>query len=311
MDLKKIVLMLIVLIVQRAVLAEPLIKQTSIHPKNLNGISFKARKEVETIADNLSVSAHDPYAASLPLIVSAELGDKKRYKLMRDHMLVELNALQKKPTDFPQWMRNESFKGWMLGRVLLAADAMTNTAMVMQIRCKLLHVLEEPLTKDDSLAFHTWAEAYFTAMDKKNYRMYQEKMRHDTMTLSDEYKAKRTHEALSNVLWACVMDLYAAANAEDRQNYELIKQEIRSLTGTESVSEGLEKNLLRTADSNDYPAWAMARVRLAAAVMHDADLYSEIEGALTSSTEGAKKADAKAEYALAIVDNQLAMVQGN
>ena len=36
-----------------------------------------------------------------------------------------------------------------------------------------------------------------------------------------------------------------------------------------SVTEALKTGLLRTADSNDYPAWAMGIVQLAAARMHD------------------------------------------
>ncbi len=308
-------LMLMVLVSQSASFAESLETQamfttaTQAHRKNLHDVPFEKRKEVEGIVDTLAAAAADPYAASLPLIANAELGNKKSYLVIRDHMQQALTALDQKPTDFPQWMRNNSFKAWMFGRVVLSADAMKDVRTLVLAKRKLVALLNQKMTPDDSLAFFAWAEGYTAALSDRAYTTYVKKMMRDAAELSDQYKAKPTHDGLSNTLWAWVMNLSAAANAGNQHDYNWIKDQILSLTGKKSVTEALETGLLRTADSNDYPAWAMAKVRLSAAVMHDRDLYQEIETSLTSSIENAKSAGAKAEYALAVVDNELAVVQ--
>lgn len=125
--------------------------------------------------------------------------------------------------------------------------------------------------------------------------------------LTEKYHANTAnHGALSNALWAWVMDL-SAASAKNYTDYKSIKMSILQLAGKKSIAEALETGLLRTADSNDYPAWALAKVRLAAAIMQDWKLYDELTPVVTASTEAAKSADAKAEYALAMGDNQWAI----
>lgn len=289
----------------------PTTTQPSSKPKNLNGIHFSERANIEGIIDELAKSAKDPYAASLPLIASAGLGDEKRYDATRAQMLSTLNTLDKKPDDCPQWMRNNSFKAWMFGRVLLAADNMSDAKTIGEAKNRLSLLLDEKMTKDDSDAFFTWAQGYRAALNNTEYETSKKRMISDSLRLSEKYKAKPTdHSALSDALWAWVMDLSASANANDKQGYELVKQQIKSLTGTESVSKAIETGLLRTADSNDYPAWALAKIRLAAAIMLDKELYQDIDSALVSSIERSKKARAKAEYVLAVVDNQLAIQAG-
>src|SRR5665213_2692701 len=92
--------------------------QLSSKPKNLKGVDFAERSSVESTIDDLTNSAKDPYATSLPFIASAELGDEKRYEAARTQMLNALDTLDQKPSDSPEWMRNNSFKAWMWGRVL-------------------------------------------------------------------------------------------------------------------------------------------------------------------------------------------------
>ena len=91
-------------------------------PNNLNGINFSERKAIESYIDELASTAKDPYSASLPLIASAGLGDAKRYVSARTIILTTLTNLDEKPNDYPEWMRNNSFKAWMWGRILLAAN---------------------------------------------------------------------------------------------------------------------------------------------------------------------------------------------
>ena len=285
--------------------------QRSSKPKNLKGVNFSERVCIEGIIDELAKSAKDPYAASLSLIASAGLGDEQCYNATCTQILGMLNTLDKKPNDCPQWMRNNSFKAWMFGRVLLAADNMSDAKIVDQTKTRLSSLLEEKLTNEDNYAFFTWAQGYRAALNNAEYEASKKRMIADSLQLSEKYKTEPTdHGALSDALWAWVMDLSACANANDKQGYELVKQQIKSLTGTESVSKALATGLLRRVDSNDYPAWALAKAHLAAATMLDKELYQDIDNALISFIESSKKAGTKAEYVLAVVDSQLAIQAG-
>lgn len=116
---------------------------------------------------------------------------------------------------------------------------------------------------------------------------------------------------LSDALWAFVMNLQAAANAKDHSTYSWIKEQMQSILKTESVAEALEKGLLRTTQSNDYPAWAMAKTYCAARMLNDNELCQNIESFLVSSIDAAKNAGANAEYILAELDYQLAVTTAN
>ena len=120
-------------------------------------------------------------------------------------------------------------------------------------------------------------------------------------------KAKDNHDALSNAIWAWVMNLSAAANAKDQETYDLSKKNIESLTGKASVTKSLETGLLRTAVSNDYPAWALGKLLYAAKIRNDVELYHDSDAALRSSIAKSNAAGAKAEYTLAVLENQLAL----
>lgn len=285
--------------------------QPTSKPKNLKGIDFNERESVENTIDELEKMAKDPYAASLPMIASAELGDEERYKIAYTQMLHTLDNLEKKPDDYPQWMRNNSFKAWMWGRVLSAADSMNDVKAITQAKSKLSPLLEQQMTEEDSFAFFTWARGYRTAVSQKKYEIFSKKMIDDSMHLTTKYKeGPGDHNALSDALWAWVMDLLASANAGDEHNYAFITKQIKDLMGSDSVTKVLETGLLRTSQSNDYPAWALAKIRFAAAMMGDKELYQDTEKSLSFSIEGAKQAGAKAEYILSVLENQLAMFSG-
>lgn len=269
------------------------------------------RSSVGNKIDELANLAKDPYAASLPLIASAGLGDKNQYYTACAQMLKTLEILDAKPTEFPEWQRSNSFKAWMWGRVLLAADSMADAETITLAKGKLLSLLDKKITKEDNFSYFTWAWGYRAALNQTEYDISHKRMVNDAVQLTEKYKAKQEdHGALSAALWAWVMNLSASANAGDQHTYALIKEQIKFLTGAESVTKALEIGLLRKSDDNDYPAWALAKVRRAAAIMGDENLYNEISKATESSIEGAKNAEANAEYAISIVENRLATLAG-
>jgi hypothetical protein len=276
---------------------------SSSHAKNLQGVDFNERAAIEATIDGLATSAANPYTASLPLIASAGLGDQVRYNTSRTQMLSFLDQLDKNPNTYPTWMQNDAFKAWMWGRILLAADTMGDKATAKDCAA-LIKLISEDSAKKDNFAFYTWAQGYYAAFNQSTYESIRQNMLDNATLLS---KNITDHDALSNALWAWVMNLSAAANATHQADYEFCKTQITTLTKTQSVSKALEQVLLRTADSNDYPAWALAKVQLAAAIMGDKTLYQETDRALILSISGANTSNAKAEYVLAVIENQLAI----
>lgn len=269
--------------------------------KNMQANEFSERVDIGKIIDELLHISKDPYTASLPLIASAELGDTQRYEKTLQNMDQQL---KKNFADIPEWMRNTSFQAWMWGRILLAADSMHDNKTSEQA-IKTITIL---LKKQANLAFSTWAWGYLAALNIQEYNFCKEKMMKNADKLATEYKKKQTQENLSNTLWAYIMNLFAAANANDKEIYTHIKNEIKLLTAKSTVTEALNTGLLRTSQSNnDYPAWGLAKIRLAAATMNDLELYEQIQKNLESSIQGAKKVGAQGEYILAVLDNQLAM----
>lgn len=282
---------------------------------NLEGILFDERAHVEKITDELAIAANNPYAASLPLIAGATLGDSNRYTRTLTRMLDQMKALEESPDKFDSWMHSNSFKAWMWGRVLLAAKSMNDDKTIKTANEKLTQYLDGPMNQNDNPAFFTWAWGYRAALNQSEYQNSVGKMMQGAVQLSAKCKAEPSnHDALSDALWAWVMNISAAANAHDQARYETIKQQIIALTGKNSISGALEFGLLRTEQSNDYPAWALAKVRLAAAIMTDRDVFQEIDHTLATSASGAASsqiASAKSEYVLSVLESELAKLAGN
>ncbi len=284
--------------------------------KNLKNLRFDEREKVEGIVDALAAEAKDPYAASLPMIMSAKLGDAVRAPATLQKMGDLLSGLDEKPESFPAWQRSNSFKAWMWGRYLLAADAVNDLANRELAKKRLAGLLEQRLTKDDLLAFFAWAWGYRGALNEAEYEASKVTMLEDARVLTAQYKSpdkdadtspNAVHERLSNAMWSWVMNIQAAAMLRDSDTYEEIKRQMKLITGQETVTAALETALLRTEASNDYPGWGMAIVRNAAAIMEDEALFQELGKALPAIIGGADKAGAKAEYAFAVLDNQLAL----
>lgn len=282
---------------------------------NLDGIEFNERAHVEKITDELANAANNPYAASLPLIASATLGDRNRYERTLTLMMDQINDLEVSPDKFDTWMRSSSFKAWMWGRVLLAAKSMNDDKTMKTANEKLVQYLAGTMNQNDNPAFFTWTWGYRAALNQAEYQNSVGKMMQGAAQLSTKYKADPSnHDALSDALWAWVMNLSAAANAHDQERYETIKQQIIILTIKNSISDALEFGLLRTEQSNDYPAWALAKVRLAAAIMKDREVFQDIDHALVASVNGASGSQivsAKSEYILSVLEGELAKLAGN
>lgn len=258
-------------------------------------------KTLETMIEELKVE--DSYTASIPLLANAELGDLKHYKESRKNMLKNLAALERKPDSHKEWMRNNGFKAWMWGRVLLAAATIKDEKKVEKAKLQLDSLFAKQ-TEKDNLAFFTWARAYAATLNKTEYTNLRDRMVNDAEQLTKIYQKQETQSTKSNALWAWVMNLYAAAKTNNTEDYFLFKKDMMKVANTTSVTEALTTGLLRrTPDSNDYPAWALAIACHAAAIIGDKE--EELVEATRSSINKAGKGTA--EYILAVVNLESAL----
>jgi hypothetical protein len=280
----------------------PMIKiQQTTRIKTLTGINFPERKEIEVKIDNqLRLLGSLPLTASLLVMASAELGDSHRYDktlraLMEGLWQLEDSGISK------YW---NSYKAFMWGRILISADNMNDVRGTIEAQRELDKFLRASVTPADTIAMTTWAWGYRAAFNENEYQTSKKIMLENASILSKQYKASGDPNILADALWAWVMNIQAAAFVHDQQTYHWIKEQIKLVTNETSIVEALDKHLLNAVD---YPAWAIAKVRYAASVIGDQVLYDEIENVLLLSIQNARKSN-EAEYVLAVVDNQLAML---
>lgn len=263
--------------------------------ENLRGIDFADKQYVvENVKTLLANANRDAYLVSMPLIVSAQLGDEELYQQTHAAML---QAMANR--------KNDTFTAWLYGRELLAATSMGNKSEDVGVATeKLKELLEQNKYSTDN--FRAWALAYLAASNKDAYQ----ETKKDMLSLANELTNRDLilAPARSDALWAWVMVSFAAANAQDKDTYHLALNNMRNITASVGVAEALKTGLVRNADSNDYPAWAMGIVQLAAARMHDEKLFAELQPPLRESITAARNANAIAEAILAIVNHELAVV---
>jgi len=270
---------------------------TPVRLKNLADIDFPEKADITSIMYYLGrQSALDPYKGSIYLIVASELGNKAQYSYGKWGILALLTAIENGYSNQPAWMLNNSFLAWMWGRAAIASASMNDID-----DHAVKHLIKYLDDNPENPAFNTWAWGYRAALNNQEYEISKDKMLKGASQLTEKPDA----------LWAWVMNLQAAAFAGDVETYNLCKKEIMALSNAKTVSEALVKGLLRTPESNDYPAWALAKVRYSAKVIKDDALYAELESSLNTSIAELKNLGDEdkymAEYALAVLENQLAI----
>src|SRR6185312_9955283 len=133
-------------------------------------------QDVITNAAQLAAEAQDPYAESLPMMIYAELGDQPHYQNTKNRMIELLNGLDINTDPALQWMQNNSFKAWMWGRILLAAQNIHDNSQVQAARSKLTGLLKQQPTAADNAAFTAWGWGYLAALNQETYQFSKKKM---------------------------------------------------------------------------------------------------------------------------------------
>ncbi|MBA3816258.1 MAG: hypothetical protein H0X29_07010 [Parachlamydiaceae bacterium] len=238
------------------------------------------------------------YQLTISLLLSSQLGDVELYTEVLKKIYTNLGLTFKTtPEEFQSivagWEGQVSFNIWLLGRVLVSADNMQDKHTGSRV-ASLMHSSLTTIEKVDP--FSTWAWGYLAAhyaSDKKEYPYYRIQMLESTEAL----KKQAIEKEKDNVQWALRMDILAAGNSGDRETYNKLLQEFKEWTGKETISKAI-----LTIPKEDFTAWALAIVRIAAAKVKDIDTYQEL--ALTLE-QAIKDSPSEQDKLLAEVNNLL------
>ncbi len=254
--------------------------------KNLQAVTIPDRVALQNAITDLANGKTDAYSLSLPLLASAELGDRASY----DSLLEKMNAALLN-------VKEDTLNAWLLGRVIFAADSIGDTATVDRLQQSLVMLLQKistlPLLHTDSnYAMYAWSCGYYAALSEYHYEKIYDQMIGTTIkliraNLRTTLTASTMHELRANTVWALVMDIRAAANASDKPTYAKMLYQLKALTEKATVSEALQTSLARADNDNDYPAWAFSVVALAAATLEDTVLYEELKAPLQTAIQDA------------------------
>jgi hypothetical protein len=279
---------------------------------NLKGITFAERAGIVEGTNTLLANANgDAYQTSLPLMLSAHLGDEPLYQ----QALAKMDLAMQSPALADP--KQNSFRAWMFGRILMAAKNMSDQPTVEKSLIHLKNILNDKNTVPDR--FTAWAWGYLASANDKEFHDAKNNMKQAADKLTFVYfEINRGHdteekkqEARSDALWAWVMIAQASANANDLVVYHDALKQLEFITGQNNVADALVKGLLRTSASNDYPAWAIGMTRVDAVTILDKKLFSDLDQPLKKSIEDAIKAQAKPEIMLGQVNQQWAIERNN
>jgi hypothetical protein len=279
---KKLASFLAVLLLPLGLYAEPqnmnaCTKEVYAHT-HLSDHSPALYKEANTLYVH---SQKDAYQLSMPLMAAGMIGDRGLYKVIEHYMNFEIKKLKEE----------DPYTDWLRGRILLADVSMNGKITRNDMLIPLQRHVEFSKTTTNFMA---WAAGYLGAVDY-NYR---DKMLEIVEALSADKSVSK-----SDKLWAWVLVLQAAANAQDKGTYLKTLDKISMIAGKKDVGDALLDGLKRTADSSDYPAWALGIARLASANIGDSTYFNGLEKAMNASMKGAQGA----EKLLAEVNNQKAI----
>jgi hypothetical protein len=200
----------------------------------------------------------DPYHLSIPLLISAALGNATIYHDVHQKMTA---AMQK----FTQDRTKDSLSAWMYGRMIMAEKYMNednpNTLL------KLSTFLHNPDTQNDQ--YKAWAYAYWASLNQKEYLAAKVFMLNLATSLTTLVKP----EDISNALWIWVMIIQASANAQDKTTYDLAVDHLLRIAQTKSMRTALEK-----IPENDFNKWATAIVATSAAKMNKSESLPTLTG---------------------------------
>jgi hypothetical protein len=274
---------------------------SSVLPKNLNPAKEKNMPAVEEkvlqpaavtrwieTASQKALTEKDPYQRtyllSMPLLASAYLEEISLYEVIA---VSTKQALSKIPVE------QNSRKAWLLGRYLAAENLLTKNSPAV-----------------DALAhqYAAWGWGYLANANEATYHATHTAMMQAAFDLTKNYQKNKTSKEinpkkiaddLSSLLWVWVLNLQAAANADDGETYQQILAHIQHVTHKKSIAGALSTGIPDT----DYQAWALSIVYFSAKKMDDEDLSRSISPALTAAMNRAEKGGEKLRPAFVLAQS--------
>lgn len=276
-------------------------------PKNLKNRTVavwysvtEINSEINSLANQAETDKTEKkaYLLSVPLLTSSLLANQDQFKSLLNIMQLALNELP---------ANKNSQKAWLYGRMLMSADNINYASAVASARKEMKKILKDKTTPKDE--FSTWAWAYLANLSNTEYNHAKANMKNSADQLTKVFAQGSNDTKRANALWAWVMCALAAANADDKEMYEYSLLKLKEITHEKTVSAALSKGLQRTQTTNDYPAWAIANIFLAAATYGDHAVFAELKDSLQNSINTAKQAHATEEVVLAELIAELATVR--
>lgn len=189
--------------------------------------------------------------------------------------------------------RDNSNKAWMLGRIALSASQMDDKATVASTLIPLKSILKNSEVEKD--AYYAWALGYIAAIDTREYE------EHKTEMLSVTDHLARLNKSPSDVLWAYVIDLQAAATAKDKNCFGETLEKIKTFVEKEMVTDALS-----VIPQEDWRAWALGITLKATAMIGNIELYKELIESTYAAVIDARNAGKMANALLAQLDMESA-----
>ncbi|MBA2655865.1 MAG: hypothetical protein H0U70_02655 [Tatlockia sp.] len=221
-----------------------------------------AKVHNQKIINDTSLSLQDKlYQLSMPLLALATLKDSDAYGDVLSNMELIIKGNEQLPLIQKPWQL------WMLGRMALASKLADDKLKLAEFKEMLSIQLFENDNKD---VITGWAFAYLAAIDKSSYEKYREKLFEYSEFARNNYKSSPTTEA-SNFVWTLVMNLYASASAENKEDYLWFLHELKILTEMNSLKEA---TLL--VPKEDYRQWLVSMARYSFTIMKDETSLNEL-----------------------------------
>jgi hypothetical protein len=196
-------------------------------------------------------------------------------------------SLKKIPENGEQ---NNSYKSWLLGRVLLAASDVQDKPTMNELQPNLENLLKNNATTKDE--YSAWGWGYLAALDETTYNNNKEEM----------FKASANLTKPGDALWAYVMDLQAAAKAKKKEDFYRIINHIKEIAQQDSLAASLTNGI----SQDDYQPWAIAIARRAGANIGDHDLYHQLKKPYEDSLKQAQAEKRNVAALLAELNNFIA-----
>lgn len=257
--------------------------QSAAQPKELSGETLAAvdallKPPVKEDKAQPEAPKFLAYRLSMPLMISAQAGDRGKFKTILAQFDVAIQAIIKK--------EDLNWKALMLGRKLAAQVSIAkfpNNSNIQKTRLELETLINEinrvaavenpgvenPNYTDPLLA---WAVAYLVENSPKvTYDTFKVQMMERGKALNDQHIAKRENHlksSPSDAVWTWAIGLRASANAGDKITFTKIQRHISELYDDKFPwTIALKDSLGRNLSDSDFPAWAMASAYVGALII--------------------------------------------